>query len=735
MTARGLAVSFVRRALLPTLLLLSTILLWSGAYGPKARAGSPLGIALAVAFLGLAWAVVRRALRSLDRTPPPPREVVELGLSLLVASLVVTQLTGGMASSFYPMVYLLCAFFVAFLPTAPALVLVASAVGLDAGIFAFGNLGDPWLLLATHIVFTCLFAALYHAVLAARLKAAAHAERGAVERHVREAELRAREYRLTSAAHGPDAAEAAGSWMLASVGEVESLVRGALEVAHQALSAHSTALFLLSIDDVSLKLRECVSASDAVDRAAMSAGEGPLGSVVKQRLPVRLCGSLRSFSYYTDRVPVKAFCAVPLLEPAAQGEARVRGVLLADRLEAVPFTPEELSLLERVAAQVLRAVETERVMTAIRREKDEKERFYRAIEELNRAVKPPDVTQAAVRLARELCANLDCCLLTLFEQSASGGRHVVAAALGDGAESLAGRTFDDNTGLVSTVVRLGASLPGRPVDEMDRVVVLDEDAPLPKLSALRIFPLHAGDRTVGTLVAMSTRRGVFDGESRHRLQILALQAAEALVRAQLFETAERLATTDGLTGLHNHRRMQELLDAAFKQAHRYGRKVSLLLLDIDHFKNVNDRYGHPAGDAVLRGVATMLAAQARDSDVVARYGGEEFAVALPETDRAGALVIAERIRAAIERVDQLTDSGPVRVTVSIGVATFPDDARDKASLVECADKSLYAAKHGGRNRVVATDLFPSPLTGAGQSGGAPLHGFVPPTLALPLKGE
>jgi diguanylate cyclase (GGDEF)-like protein len=128
------------------------------------------------------------------------------------------------------------------------------------------------------------------------------------------------------------------------------------------------------------------------------------------------------------------------------------------------------------------------------------------------------------------------------------------------------------------------------------------------------------------------------------LEVIALQAGQAVLRAQLFDQTERLATTDGLTGLLNHRAFQARTDEALAQARRYGRACALLLTDVDHFKSVNDTHGHPIGDLVLKGVAQILREKARDTDLVARYGGEEFAVIMPETDGKGALVIAERIR-------------------------------------------------------------------------------------------
>jgi diguanylate cyclase (GGDEF)-like protein len=163
-----------------------------------------------------------------------------------------------------------------------------------------------------------------------------------------------------------------------------------------------------------------------------------------------------------------------------------------------------------------------------------------------------------------------------------------------------------------------------------------------------------------------------------------------------------MATTDGLTGLLNHRTFQVRLDEHLLTAQRYGRRLSLILCDIDHFKSVNDTYGHPVGDQVLRGVSRILAKEARTTDLVARYGGEEFAVVMPETDSAGGLVIAERIRARIAQLVTETAQGPLRVTMSLGLATSPEDGQRKSELIERADACLYHAKRHGRNQSVAS---------------------------------
>jgi diguanylate cyclase (GGDEF)-like protein/PAS domain S-box-containing protein len=162
---------------------------------------------------------------------------------------------------------------------------------------------------------------------------------------------------------------------------------------------------------------------------------------------------------------------------------------------------------------------------------------------------------------------------------------------------------------------------------------------------------------------------------------------------------EDLAATDGLTELKNHRAFQERLEMEALRTERYGAPLSLLLLDIDRFKEYNDTFGHPAGDQALKEVAGKLAAFIRDTDFAARYGGEEFAIILPETENIGALALAERVRVAVSEIVNVLRP----LTVSIGVATWSANARDRLSLITRADRALYAAKHAGGNCVVCLD--------------------------------
>ncbi|MDP2157771.1 MAG: sensor domain-containing diguanylate cyclase [Nitrospirota bacterium] len=213
-------------------------------------------------------------------------------------------------------------------------------------------------------------------------------------------------------------------------------------------------------------------------------------------------------------------------------------------------------------------------------------------------------------------------------------------------------------------------------------------------------PLFFEGGLIGVFGMLSKQKEFLDSRQISLVEVMCNQAATSIANAKMHAEIERMATTDGLTGLYNHRVFQQKLTEELKRSERHETPLSLLLTDIDFFKKVNDTYGHPVGDFVLKGVSRILQHEIRDIDIAARYGGEEFVVILPGTDSIGAKNIAERLRKAIMAETFSSDNRTLKVTTSIGIATVPADARTKEELIEKTDQALYHAKHNGRNQSV-----------------------------------
>jgi diguanylate cyclase (GGDEF)-like protein len=356
-------------------------------------------------------------------------------------------------------------------------------------------------------------------------------------------------------------------------------------------------------------------------------------------------------------------------------------------------------VLLAVAREAERAMESERIFAEMDKVKYEQERFYEAFSLLNEALTVELFAGALIEAVARI-KPVDFLVVTMFDKAKN--EHTIVAARG--AEKLAGSSFKSKAGgLVVTAIKNGHPLPYVPLSAQSvksKLQLFSPKIPVPDLSSVKVFPLRDRGQPLGSLVIGSTvpNRDLTREEER-MLETVTLHASRTLANAQMFQRMEMMATTDGLTGLVNHRRFKELLGEALARAKRFTRRVSVLMVDADHFKTINDTYGHPVGDLVLQRIAKILEKEARRTDVVARYGGEEFVVVLDETDTKGARSVAERIRERIERELIQGEFGRVRVTASLGLATWPEHGDAMEALLEHADQALYEAKKNGRNRV------------------------------------
>jgi two-component system cell cycle response regulator len=299
----------------------------------------------------------------------------------------------------------------------------------------------------------------------------------------------------------------------------------------------------------------------------------------------------------------------------------------------------------------------------------------------------PDGVAAALVAATVDAFGFERCLVV----AAATGELTAVAAHGAAVATTAGAADEDL--LVRTAMREHRTL---------RVARVDADsnpwlaAALPGARNVLVVPMFADGAPLGVFVA---EHGAARGARVERRVVTTVerfvsQTALALASAWLLERVLDLAATDGLTGIANRRTFEDMLTRSFSRAARSGVPMSLVMVDLDHFKALNDRHGHQAGDATLRAVARALAAACRPGDLVARYGGEEFAVLLPDTDESVVGLVAERFRAAVAAVDQ-----DPPVTASVGAASFPVHAVDSTELIKAADDALYDSKRAGRNRV------------------------------------
>ena len=223
-----------------------------------------------------------------------------------------------------------------------------------------------------------------------------------------------------------------------------------------------------------------------------------------------------------------------------------------------------------------------------------------------------------------------------------------------------------------------------------------EKADLSLYKDCTIIPLNIQEELIGYLVADDL--GV---EDKERFYILSQQFLLGIKRAVLYKSVQELAITDSLTNVFNRRYYLERFKEEIERSRKFNYKFSCLMIDIDYFKDFNDRYGHVVGDAILRELSRTIQENIRQIDLICRYGGEEFSIILSETDKDAAQLVAERIRTSVQDKHIRVYDEELKITVSIGISTYPYDGKEIERLIDKADSALYQAKQAGRNRVCA----------------------------------
>ncbi|WP_433931359.1 diguanylate cyclase [Sorangium cellulosum] len=665
-------------------------------------------VAAAAALAVLVGVLVQRARRRAAAIEASALLDLEVGALLVVATFAaVLRLDGSLDGDAHAGLYVVIALVSAFARPGASLLVALASAALEIAVRSVAARGAPSLLdaaraAAPHIGFMAVFSVLNAAVLRAEIGRVRKASRTHLQAEIDRLRDDARSYRLLSAP-----AQARG---VAQKGDDERLARSGVEEIHQSvlfalrLLRESLELYtamLLWQNDTGTHLRISELASDApnLSEGPFLSGDGVFGAALTQRAPVVIGGLKPGYKlpYYVGPSPVRAVCALPVLE-----HGQLRGVLVVDRVEDRPFSPRELELIDEACRYAVRAIQNERVFVQLERAKVEQGKLYRAAEALGAATTEAGVIEAGVTSAREI-TSVDFAAVTLYDEAQKV--HEIRAVSGDGGAELTGQRFRHNAGLVSMVLQNRHPLPYRGEYDEKRQVVFTRRVAPPSMPSIIVLPLVVHDRPLGTLVLGSRRRAAFNDSVRSTLEVLASHMAVSLSNARMMRRLEELATMDGLTGLLNKRAMLEVADQKITAARRFSRRLSVLVTDIDHFKKVNDTYGHDVGDVIIKGLGDVLRRAKRTTDAVARFGGEEFVVICEETDARGAMLLAERVREELARTTfhAAGSNGPVQceVTCSIGIATYPEAGSTWEELFKAADESLYVSKRSGRNRSTA----------------------------------
>jgi two-component system cell cycle response regulator len=485
--------------------------------------------------------------------------------------------------------------------------------------------------------------------------------------------------------------------------ELDQSLGRIVDVAREATSAHAVLYFDLDREREQAHLRVGRGPDSLLSGCAAPLGDDPFSFMVERGQPFYATDFkrlLHELPWYRGQVKIGTLLAVPV----RLGEVMV-GTLVADRLEIQAFTGREPQLLEGFAALAAEAIQRARASLGREELDAEFKAVYPISQRLATLSREAEVRELLLRSARHL-VNLEGAAVVMADDLET--RYVIEAGHGWPSEFLKREVGLDQRTWAAWVLRsaeeayLLDNVAGQ--ESPMPVLVLDEGAG--RAESLLAVPLRARNRTLGALV-LTGARGAFDASSRRVLEILVNQAAATLLLIKDREQQRQLAVRDGLTGLYNRRAFGELLVSAIANEDRRAEgRLGLVLLDLDHFKKLNDTYGHPAGDAALRSLARLLNQHLRKGDQAARYGGEEFVVILPGSDEERTLGAAERLRDALQRHRFVFEGARIPLTASLGAAIWPADGREPDALLSASDRALYAAKQSGRNRVVAASALP-----------------------------
>ena len=449
-----------------------------------------------------------------------------------------------------------------------------------------------------------------------------------------------------------------------------------------------------------LFLRVWITESQAlIPGALLGSNQGLVGQLLKDGVKRVLEGDIVAEStrlhYYSRDEAVRSLAGVPILVKGAR-----RGAVIVDSLQPNAFDQHTVERLEGVANLIGHMAF----------------HAYLAFEYSIHKEQLAALTSYQRKFLENMSVeNIVTHAQRYMEEHLEGDRFLVLGRQGRGGEEIKviackGENEDELRGFIFSLAEKG--LLGLAF-EKEQVINrgFEGSAYVPRMSPRE----KANQRLTGLLaVPVPTDQGVdmvlaveslklrrFSEHQQNMLATIARAAGFALSRARLYQEKEQLASRDGLTGVQNHRAFQERFLSEILRAQRYDQQLAVLMMDIDFFKKVNDSYGHPAGDAVLKEVARIISENVRAGiDVLARYGGEEFVCMLADTDRKKAGETAERIRENIAAKVFESGQSHFQVTLSIGAAIFPVDARHGREVLEKADKALYRAKETGRNRLV-----------------------------------
>ncbi len=652
----------------------------------------------------LACLVLYKLISFLGQDQPRPVEQLEIGIGLLLSSRLAVQVSGGMDSALYPLGYLVFALLMAVLTNQVGAMLLIFMAGLELAILIHaGSIFALWPDMLGHVGFTAAFGGMVGLFVKLERRGKRKAQNVLEQLQHDANDFRTQDNELRELANLSK--EDQEKQAVRSVLALDDVFLSVMGLVKKSMHGYTCALYWQERSGKTFHLREILSESEKIDDTReVVLGQGLLGYVAGERKPLHMEGHKKlhnNLLYYKREEKVCSALAAPVLD-----NNRVLGLLIVDSLEPDAFSRKDEKLLLSFAERVREAYQHALLLRKTATEAGKFKGLTELAQRLNNTLDMDEILSVVLRAVGSILAH-DSVVVTLWNEDQT--QQQVVTGEGEMAQPLNQRTFALGKSLVGWVIREKKYLYNPRLKERSRNIPIFAKRIDPKAAqSLLCYPLNMGDRAIGSLVLLGRTPNMFSPYEIQVAGLVANLAAAAVANSLMYSEMERRAITDGLTGLYNHRLFQERLSMEIERASRTATKLSVVLMDIDHFKNINDTHGHPIGDKVLKSMSKVVQEQVRKIDTAARYGGEEFVLILVGTDAHGALKTAERIRKAVAKLVFVGES-EFSVTISLGIAAYPDDALKKEQLTERADQALYHAKEHGRNQVVLYSSLPSKI--------------------------
>jgi len=499
--------------------------------------------------------------------------------------------------------------------------------------------------------------------------------------------------------------------------ELKQGLRKSIEILNEILSPHTIVLYLKGKDGL-FTIEDFISkSSNSIDSGQkLNFRTGYFGWVLKTNTPFLaqdLKTGNKNLFYYKNEARIKSLLIAPVKikrdDDSTESSEKIIGMLVVDSLRKEAFGSLEKSIVSIITERIEQAIENYKLSKKMVLNSKELRSIYEFTMHLNAF---QQLESKIDHVLKTLNKFLETDFIGLTTSSHDTNTSRLMRVLNRNLDGLEDTTISHQNTLIGLGNKNNAILYFDDLSSSNqyRSVFgneLDFALGIKSINSILISPLMETsiDATsnkqlvLGCLVAGRKTVTAFNERERSLVSYISQETAHVILQSLNYIKIKELAIKDGLTGLYNQSHLQEMLFHALDRSDRYPEKVSLIMIDVDNLKEINDKFGHKIGDSVLSSVGRTISRSIRKIDIPARYGGDEFAIVLPNTDKENAVILANKLKNSFGKVTLSFEAEPENITMSFGLATYPDNASTKDSLIEKADRALYESKRGGKNQI------------------------------------